>query len=119
MADRREGRPRSIREVVEGLSNRPDLRYGARRLDAADALREVLDELLGTAVAGRCRVGSIIGTEARLECRDNATAFRVRFYVPDILEAVAARMEADDVQAIRVTVSAHGWRDESEADPKT
>ncbi|MDE2869609.1 MAG: DUF721 domain-containing protein [Chloroflexota bacterium] len=118
MADRREGRPRSIREVVEGLSNRPDLRYGARRLDAADALREVLDELLGPAVAGRCRVGSIIGAEARLECRDNATGFRVRFYVPDILEAVAARLEAGDVRAIRVTVSAHGWPYD-EAEPGT
>jgi len=112
VADRRQGRPRSIREVVEGLSNRADLRYGARRLDAADVLRDVIREVLGTAVAARCRVGSIIGTEARLECGDNATAFRVRFYVPDILEAVAARLEADDVKTIRVTVSAHGWPDE-------
>ena len=118
MADRRAGRPRSIREVLEGLSDRPDLRYGARRLDAADALRDVLGEVLGTAVAARCRVGSITGAEARLECRDNATAFRARFYVPDILEAVAARLAATDVQAIRVTVSAHGWPDE-EVEPGT
>ena len=116
MADRRDGRPRSIREVVEGLSNRPDLRYGARRLDSVDTVRDVLDQVLGPAAA-RCRVGSIIGTEVSLECRDNATAFRLRFYIPDILEAVAARLEADDVQAIRVTVSAHGWPDE-EAQPK-
>lgn len=109
MADRRAGRPRSIREVLEGLSDRPDLRYGARRLDAADALRDVLGEVLGTAVAARCRVGSITGAEARLECRDNATAFRVRFYVPDILKAIRARLEADDVTAIRVTVSSHDW----------
>ena len=118
VADRREGRPRSIREVVEGLSNRADLRYGARRLDAADALRDVLGDVLGPAAAARCRVGSIIGAEARLECRDNATAFRLRFYVPGILEAVAARLEADDVQAIRVTVSAHGWPDEG-GEPRT
>ena len=119
MADRREGRPRSIRDLVEGLSVRPDLRYGARRLDTADALREVLGEVLGTAVAARCRVGSINGTEVRLECRDNATAFRARFYVPDILQAVAARLEADDVKTIRVTVSAHGWPDEGESEPGT
>ena len=109
MADRRVGGPRSIRELVEGLSNRSDLRYGSRRVDAVDALREAVEEVLGTSVATRCRVRSITGTEARIEGRDNATAQRVRFYVPGILQAVRSRLDANDVISIRVTVNTHGW----------
>ena len=112
MADRRLGGPRSIRELVEGLSNRPDLRYGSRRVDAVDALREAVEEVLGTSVAARCRVRSITGTEARIECQDNATAQRVRFYVPDVLQAVRSRLDANDVTSIRVTVNTHGWSDD-------
>ena len=111
MAERRIGGPRSIRDLMVGLSNRADLRHGARRVDAVDALWESFREVVGEDVAARCRVGSIIGTEARIECRDNATAQRVRFYVPDILQAVHARLDANDVTAIRVTVATHGWSD--------
>ena len=109
MAERREGGPRSIRELVEGLSSRADLRYGARRVSAVDALQDALREVAGGEVAARCRVGAIMGTQARVECRDNATAQRVRFYVPDILQAVRSRLDAADVTAIRVTVDTHGW----------
>ena len=109
MAERRIGGPRSIRELVEGLSSRADLRYGARRVSAVDALQDALREVAGGEVAARCRVGAIMGTQARVECRDNATAQRVRFYVPDILQAVRSRLDAADVTAIRVTVDTHGW----------
>ena len=109
MAERRIGGPRSIRELVEGLSSRADLRYGARRVSAVDALQDALREVAGEEVAARCRVGAIMGTQARVECRDNATAQRVRFYVPDILQAVRSRLDAADVTAIRVTVDTHGW----------
>ena len=111
MADRREGRPRSARELIEEMSSRSDLRYGARRVDAVDALRESLDEVLGAGLAARCRIDSIFGTEARITCRDNSTAMRVRFYVPDILKAVASRLDAADVVTVRVTVGMHGWDD--------
>ena len=109
MAERRIGGPRSIRELVEGLSSRADLRYGARRVSAVDALQDALREVAGEEVAARCRVGAIMGTQARVECRDNATAQRVRFYVPDILQAIRSRLDAADVTAIRVTVDTHGW----------
>lgn len=112
MAERRVGGPRPIRDLVHGLADRADLRYGARRVDATDALRQALAESLGGSIAVRCRVGSIIGTEARIECRDNATALRVRFYVPNILQAVRARLDAADVTSIRVTVAPYGWSDE-------
>jgi len=111
MADRREGRLRSARELIDQMSTRPDLRFGARRVDAVDALVESLDEVLGPSVAARCRVESIFGAEARLACRDNSTAMRVRFYVPDLLTSVASRLAASDVTSIRVTVSMHGWDD--------
>lgn len=111
MADRREGRPRSTRELIDQMSTRADLQFGARRVDAVDALRESLDEVLGASVAARCRIEAMFGTEARLACRDNATAMRVRFYVPDLLKAVGSRLDAADVTAIRVTVSTHGWDD--------
>ena len=111
MADRREGRPRSARELIDQMSTRPDLRFGARRVDAVDALAESLDEVLGPNVAARCRIESIFGAEARLACRDNSTAMRVRFYVPDLLKSVGSRLDASDVTAIRVTVSMHGWDD--------
>lgn len=93
------------------MSTRPDLRFGARRVDAVDALAESLDEVLGPGVAARCRIESIFGAEARIACRDNATAMRVRFYVPDLLKSVASRLDASDVTAIRVTVNMHGWND--------
>lgn len=109
MAERRVGQPRSIRELVGDLTNRADLRYGARRLDASDALREALGQVAGADVADRCRIESILGTEARIACRDNSTAMRVRFYVPDILIAARARLAADDVTAIRVSVSVQDW----------
>lgn len=111
MADRREGRPRSVRELVDRMSSRSDMRFGARRVNAVDALRESMDEVLGCGVAARCRIDSIFGTEARIACRDNSTAMRVRFYVPDILKSLAARLDAADVTAIRVTVAMHGWDD--------
>ena len=71
-----------MREMIDRMSSRSDLRFGARRVDAVDALRESLDQVLGTNLAARCRVESIFGTEARVACRDNSTAMRVRFYVP-------------------------------------
>lgn len=111
MAERREGRPRSTRELIERMSTRPDLQFGARRVDAVDALAESLNEVLGPSVAARCRIESIFGAEARLACRDNSTAMRVRFYVPDLLKAVASRLDASDVTAIRVTVGMRGWDD--------
>ena len=111
MADRRDGRPRSMRELIDRMSSRPDLHFGARRVDAVDALRESLDEVLGASVAARCRIESIFGTEARIACRDNPTAMRIRFYVPDLLDAVGSRLDAADVTAIRVTVTTHGWDD--------
>jgi hypothetical protein len=111
VAERREGGPRRIGDLIQGMSTRADLRFGARRVDAVDALREALDEVLGESVAARCRAGSIIGTEARVECRDSATALRVRFQVPDILQTVRTRLVAADVTAIRVTVATHGWCD--------
>ena len=100
-----------MREMIDRMSDRSDLRFGARRVDAVDALRESLDQVLGTNLAGRCRVESIFGTEARVACRDNSTAMRVRFYVPDILEAVGSRLDPADVTAIRVTVTTYGWDD--------
>ena len=111
MADRREGRPRSTRELIDRMSSRPDLRFGARRVDTVDALLESLDEVLGRATAARCRIVSIRGTEARIACRDNSTAMRIRFYVPDILDSVRSRLDADDVASLRVTVVTHGWDD--------
>ena len=109
MAERRIGGPRSIRELVEGLSSRADLRYGARRVSAVDALQDALREVAGGEVAARCRVGAIMGTQARIECRDNATAQRVRFYVPDILNSVCSKLETQDIKSIRVTVATFGW----------
>ena len=111
MAERRVGGPRSIRELVGDLSSRADLRYGARRLDASDALRDSLHEVLGQSLAARCRIESIFGTEARIACRDNSTAMRVRFYVPAILVAARSRLAADDVTSIRVSVSLQGWNE--------
>lgn len=111
MADRREGRPLSARELIDRMSTRPDLRFGARRVDAVDALRESLDEVLGSSLAARCRIEAVFGTEARIACRENSTAMRIRFYVPDILKAVGSRLEAADLTAIRVTATAHGWDD--------
>lgn len=111
MADRREGRPRSVRELVDRMASRSDMRFGARRVGAVDALRESMEEVLGCRVAARCRIESMFGTEARVACRDNATALRVRFYVPDLLSAVGARLDAADVTSIRVTVATHGWND--------
>lgn len=93
------------------MSTRADLQFGARRVDAVDALRESMDEVLGGAVAARCRIESMFGTEARIACRDNATAMRVRFYVPELLRAVGSRLAPSDVTAIRVTVATHGWDD--------
>ncbi len=100
-----------MRELIDRMSSRSDLRFGARRVDTVDALRESLNQVLGGNVAARCRVESIRGTEARVACRDNATAMRIRFYVPDILASVTSRLDASDVTAIRVTVSTHGWDD--------
>lgn len=100
-----------MRELIDRMSARPDLRFGARRVDAVDALRESMDEVLGGSVAARCRIESILGAEARLACRDNSTAMRVRFYVPDLLKSVRSRLDASDVTAIRVTVTTHGWDD--------
>ena len=91
------------------MSSRSDFQFGARRVDAVDALRESLDEVLGADVAARCRIESMFGTEARITCRDNSTAMRVRFYVPDVLKSVGSRLDPADVTAIRVTVSTSGW----------
>ena len=111
MADRGEGQPRSMRELIDRMSTRSDLQLGARRVDAVDALQASLDEVLGGDVAARCRIEAIFGTEARIACHSNSTAMRVRFYVPDILAAVRSRLDAADIAAIRVTVSIHGWDD--------
>ncbi len=94
------------------MSTRADLQFGARRVDAVDALRESMDEVLGSGVAARCRVESMFGTEARIACRDNSTAMRVRFYVPELLRVVGSRLGPSDVSAIRVTVVTHGWDDD-------
>ncbi len=101
--------PRGIRDVVRRLADRADLRYGARRVTAADALAAALAEVLGAERAAGCRVGAMIGAEARIECRENATAQRVRFQTPQILAAVQARLDADDVTALRVSVATESW----------
>lgn len=93
------------------MASRSDMRFGARRVDAVDALQESMDEVLGCGVATRCRIESMFGTEARIACRDNAMAMRVRFYVPELLRAVGSRLGPSDVTAIRVIVATHGWDD--------
>lgn len=86
------------------------MRYGKRRLTAAEAIRRALAEALGPDAASRCRPGPTRGTGATLECRSHATAQRVSLLVPELLQKVRDLTGNDDVQSLRVTVEIDGWQ---------
>ena len=111
MADRRSRSPQSIRDLISRLRERPDIRFGIRRAVSADAVKAALSEVLGADLAGRCRMGSVIGTVVTIECRSSATAQRVQFSVPDLLKHVRSRLDNQDISEFRVVVNMDGRSD--------
>tara|TARA_Y100000588_G_scaffold147400_3_gene161292 strand:+ start:6271 stop:6612 length:342 start_codon:yes stop_codon:yes gene_type:complete len=111
MADRRSGSPQSIRDLISRLKERPDIRLGIRLAASVDAVEAVLPEVLGADLAGRCRIGSIIGTVVTIECRSSAAAQRVQFSVPGLLKRVRLLLDNEDVSEFRVIVDMEGWSD--------
>lgn len=111
MADRRSGSPQSIRDLISRLKERPDIRLGIRRAVSVDAVEAALPEVLGADLAGRCRMGSVIGTVVTIECRSNATAQRVQFSIPDLLKRVRLLLDNEDISEFRVVVNMEGWSD--------
>ncbi len=105
MPQRRAGAARRLGDFVRDLSERADIRYGKRRVAAADAISEAISQLLGAQIASRCRPGPIMGTEAVVQCEGAAVAQRVSMATAEILKLTRDRIGTDDVQSIRVSVA--------------
>ena len=109
MPRRRSGSLRPLADLLAELGERPDMRYGRRRLETTQAIEAALRAVLGNDAAARCRPAGYAGRVAILACRSNASAQIVGMQVPRIMDEVRRRVAHADVRELRLTVAPEYW----------
>jgi len=109
MAPRRSSGVRPLADFLAELADRSDMRYGRRRLETTQALRDALRVALGSDAPNRCRPGGYVGVVAIIDCRSSSTAQIVAMHLPQILDELHRRVSHTDVKELRLAIDQERW----------